>query len=248
MPLTLSLATEADLPLLVRAQYAAFHPTDTMHVLVYPSPHPVPESVIEKTVERQLGAWKENVTWVKVVDDETGSVVAGAKWVFWPEAAKEGEERWPEQVDGSLVSEKRRDGEREAGVQVEVDGVEGVQNAGKGVDDREYVSWVTEKVVGRRRERIQGPAALLDICYTHPESQGKGAGALLVQWGAKKADELGVRAFVEASYKGRRLYESFGFVVKDLVLLEGGSVREEWAEYGEVGYLWMEREVRVVKS
>jgi hypothetical protein len=50
---------------------------------------------------------------------------------------------------------------------------------------------------------------------------------------------------VEASYTGRRLYESMGFVVTEDVLLRGGSVRQEWEGYGEVGYLWMERDARV---
>jgi GNAT superfamily N-acetyltransferase len=238
MPFTLSLATEADLPTLVRAQYAAFHPADTMHVLIYPSPHQVPESVIEKTVKRHLASWKENVTWVKVVDDETGDVVAGAKWVFWPEAAKEEEKRWPDTVEVNWVKEKAPDGEIEV-----IDGVELPPNAGKGVDDREYVSWVMEEFFGRRRERIQSAAALLDVCYCHPGWQGRGAGKLLVRWGTQRADELGVKGFVEASYEGRRLYESCGFVVKEHVLLKGGEVKEEWGDYGEVGYNWMEREL-----
>ncbi|KAH8781898.1 acyl-CoA N-acyltransferase [Hyaloscypha finlandica] len=215
MPLTLSLATPADLPNLVRAQYAAFHPNDTLHVLIYPSPDRVPESTFEKTVERQTDAWKDNVTWVKVTDDETGSVIAGAKWIFWPKSggwAEEKGKRWPESF--------------------------GIA----------YVSWIMEEFMGRRRERNQGPAALLDICYVHPDWQGRGAGKLLVQWGTEKADELGLRTFVEASYFGRPLYEKFGFVVGEHVLLEGGNVKEEWREYGQIGYYWMERQEREAKA
>jgi GNAT superfamily N-acetyltransferase len=247
MPLTLSLATHADLPAIVRAQYAAFHPNDTLHVLVYPSPFPVPESVIEKTVQRQKENWKSNVTWLKVTDDETGTIVAGAKWLFWPKngewVAKEEEgKRWPGSFDEEAVRKMRREEE-------EGDVLEG--RVGKGVDDREFVAWVMGRFMGRRGERVQGPAALLDMCFVHPEWQGRGVGKLLVKWGTEKADELGLKGFVEASPLGRPLYEKFGFVVDEHVLLKGGSVKEEWRDYIVPEYYWMERplkEVAAVKS
>ncbi len=237
MSLTLSLAIHDDLPSLVRAQYAAFHPADKLHILIYPSPDPVPESIFEKTVQRQRAAWKDNVAWVKVTDSETGALIAGAKWIFYPEAAKKGDHRWPESFGVDAVKEMRM----EDGV---VASGEAAKNAGKGVHDLEYVSFVMGELMGRRRERVQGPAVLLDMCYTHPRWQGKGAGKMLVKWGTEKADELGLKCFVEASYLGRPLYEKFGFVIGEHVLLDGAKVREEWREFGEIGYYWMEREVR----
>ena len=236
MPLTLSLATPADLPALVRGQYAAFHPTDTLHVLIYPSPIPVPESVIEKTIQRQKKAWKENVTWLKVTDSETGSIVGGAKWVFWPKngdwETKEGNRnRWEADFDEEAMRKMRRE---EDGV------VEG--NAGGGANDLGFVTWVMGEFMGRRKERVQGPAALLDMLFVHPDAQGKGAGKMLVRWGVERTDELGLKGFVEASPRGRPLYEKFGFVVTEHVRLGGGSVREEWREYGAPEYYWMERE------
>jgi GNAT superfamily N-acetyltransferase len=249
MPLALSLATPADLPNLARAQYAAFHPNDTLHVLIYPSPDRVPESTFEKTVERQTDAWKDNVTWVKVTDDETGTVIAGAKWIFWPKSggwAEEEGKRWPESFGVDAVKEMRR--EEGGAANGMPDGTPGTKNVGKGVDDLAYVAWIMEEFMERRRKRNQGPAALLDICYVHPDWQGKGAGKLLVQWGTEKADELGLRTFVEASYSGRPLYEKFGFVVGEHVLLEGGNVKEEWRGYGQIGYYWMERPEREAKA
>jgi GNAT superfamily N-acetyltransferase len=241
MPLTLSLATPSDLPNLARAQYAAFHPADTLHVLIYPSPDPVPESVFEKMVQRQTAAWKENVKWVKVTDDETETIVAGAKWIFYPDSAKPEDKRWPESFGVDAVKEMRMEDE------LVVRG-EGAKNAGKGVEDLEYVSWIMGEFMGRRRDRVQGPGVVLDVCYTHPAWQGKGAGKLLVAWGTQQADDLGLKCFVEASYLGRPLYEKFGFVVGEHVLLQGGKVREEWKEYGEIGYYWMDREVRAGKN
>jgi GNAT superfamily N-acetyltransferase len=109
-------------------------------------------------------------------------------------------------------------------------------NAGKGVDDKAYVVWVMEQVFGRRRERVTGPCALLDLCFCTPVHNRRGAGKKLVEWGTKRADELGLKSFVEASFPGRRLYEGCRFEVKEAVSLDKG--------YGKVEYLWMEREPR----
>ena len=40
-----------------------------------------------------------------------------------------------------------------------------------------------------------------------------GAGNLLVEWGTKKADEMGVEAFVESTAIGVPLYEKHGFAM-----------------------------------
>ena len=53
-----------------------------------------------------------------------------------------------------------------------------------------------------------------------------------------------MKTFVEASLRGRKLYEKHGFVVTEEVWLEGGKEREEWAAYGRIPYLFMEREAR----
>ena len=66
MSLHLSIAGPEDLPAIVKAQYEAFHPHDTMHRLIYPSPHLVPPAIIERTVQRQLKTMEDpHVTWVR---------------------------------------------------------------------------------------------------------------------------------------------------------------------------------------
>jgi len=227
MPLFLQKVVPEDLESLVRIQYTAFHPTDPLHILIYPSPVPPTESIIQKTVSRTLNYWTStpNLTWLKIVDSTTDKIVAGAKWMFWDEAD---EERWEESVDPTWILAEEK----------------GKGNAGPGVEDKEYVAWVMGEVYRRRRERMSGRAALLDICFTDPEYHRRGAGRMLVEWGTRRADELGVGCFVEASKVGRRLYEGCGFVEKEDVVLEGGRAREEWGKYGMVDYLWMERVVK----
>ncbi|KAI6716764.1 GNAT family acetyltransferase [Diplocarpon mali] len=84
-----------------------------------------------------------------------------------------------------------------------------------------------------RRLHVRGAGAVLDLCFTHPSFQKMGAGKLLVGWGTRKADELGVPAWVEGSVFGRGLYQKFGFG-------EGGGVLERvrlgpWGADGDEG-------------
>ncbi|KUJ09113.1 uncharacterized protein LY89DRAFT_690644 [Mollisia scopiformis] len=240
MALYLALAREEDIPLIVPIQFAAFHPTDTLHRLIYPAPHPVSPSVISSTIARHLKAWRTDphVTWLVIKDpsirildpssgQETDRIVAAAKWIIWPPGEREEGIRWPE-VKVDWIFPSAPDGEKNFG-------------PNGAPDDEEYVSWVVEQVYGRRGERVAGPAVLLDSCFVDPEYHKRGAGGMLVKWGVDKADELGVRGFVEASAKGRRLYESQGFREIEDVKLRGGEVRASWETYGEVEYWFMER-------
>lgn len=52
----------------------------------------------------------------------------------------------------------------------------------------------------------------LQICFTDPAYRGRGAGSLMMGWGVRKADEMGLDSFVEASEIGSHLYKKFGFV------------------------------------
>lgn len=114
-------------------------------------------------------------------------------------------------------------------------------------DDREYVSFVLEHFFDGRRKRVKGSAVLLDMCFTDPEYHRRGAGKMLVNWGVQRADEMGVKAFVEASPEGRRLYESCGFEMVEEVGLKGDDVekggREEWKGYAVADWIFMERGV-----
>ena len=66
-----------------------------------------------------------------------------------------------------------------------------------------------------------------------------------MQWGTQRADALGLKAFVEASLMGRRLYEANGFAVTETVILVGGKERDDWQEREDVEYLFMEREAKI---
>ncbi|RBR23289.1 uncharacterized protein FIESC28_03872 [Fusarium coffeatum] len=55
------------------------------------------------------------------------------------------------------------------------------------------------------------PYAFLKLLHTDPKHQRRGAASLLIEWGLKEADRLGIPACLESSEEGRKLYERFGF-------------------------------------
>jgi GNAT superfamily N-acetyltransferase len=58
----------------------------------------------------------------------------------------------------------------------------------------------------------------LHMLHADPAFQGRGAGGMLVEWGTKIADELGLPAYLESSPKGYRVYQRYGF--KDLEVFD----------------------------
>ncbi|PVH83010.1 hypothetical protein DL98DRAFT_570213 [Cadophora sp. DSE1049] len=224
MPLELSIATEADMESISRSQMAAFHPIDPVHSLIFPSPTPVPESVITSITSRQLTTWRKNssgIRWVKITDsskpvDDKGRpfVVAAVKWIFFDEEKEGDEERWPKEgevkVDWVTPNPPHPNAPK---IEYEV----------AGADDAPYISYILETFYTNKRRYMTGPCAVLDICFTHPLYQKLGAGKLLVEWGVAEADRRGVKAWVEASVFGKGLYEKFGFGVGG-----EGAMNEYW--------------------
>lgn len=59
--------------------------------------------------------------------------------------------------------------------------------------------------------RILRGMIVLEICFVEPSYRRRGVGNLLVQWGTKKADEMGLESSVEATVDGKPLYAKHGF-------------------------------------
>lgn len=70
----------------------------------------------------------------------------------------------------------------------------------------------------------------LNILFTHPDHRRQGAGDLAMNWGIKKADELGVEMWVDASSSGLPLYRKYGFIVVHETVLEPKTEHpdDEW--------------------
>lgn len=63
-----------------------------------------------------------------------------------------------------------------------------------------------------------------------PEFRRRGAASLVMEWGTKKADELGMDSFVESTEIAVPLYEKHGFVKVDHFSVDAtiSDPSEEW--------------------
>ncbi|PQE19635.1 gnat family protein [Rutstroemia sp. NJR-2017a WRK4] len=149
-------------------------------------------------------------TFLKVVDTKTGEMIAQAKWNIFKDNIP------PElDLDGDFW--------------------------GDDLEEKEYAQHLCREYLIPRRKAIResgGNLVSLDLLTVDPKHQRRGAGRMLVQWGTKKADELGFTAVVEASDYGRDLYESEGF--QEIERWES-RLPEKWAHRGKQKFIWMVR-------
>lgn len=82
------------------------------------------------------------------------------------------------------------------------------------VDGDPELATVFFKKLGEMHVKIMGdrPHWYLEIIVTRGMDQGRGAGGLMMAWGAERADENCMEAYLDATPDGKPLYEKFGFV------------------------------------
>jgi GNAT superfamily N-acetyltransferase len=73
---------------------------------------------------------------------------------------------------------------------------------------------------GRRKHLGNRPYLLLHVLCTRPEHERRGVGSVALAWGAAKADELGLPAYLEGSPKGIPLYKKWGFEIVETMPLD----------------------------
>lgn len=90
MPLQLAPASEADLPTIVKIQFAAFA-QDAVNRLMFPVP--TPPSTFEKALDRKGRDFRNpDVALMKVTDTETGEIISFAQWIIYKHQRPE--EEW----------------------------------------------------------------------------------------------------------------------------------------------------------
>lgn len=77
---------------------------------------------------------------------------------------------------------------------------------------RVYVEKALENYGLPRAEVAQKPHIYLFNVFIHPDYRRHGAGQQVLDWGMKKADELGLDVFLDATPPGKPLYEANGFI------------------------------------
>lgn len=180
---------ESDVDIWNNIMWSAFGP-DLMSCM-YPNGFKAEDRAIaaRETIEKMR---KPEYTFMKVVDTDLpenhadGKVVGMARWQAFTK------ERTAEELDEELKGAMEPPEEPNINVPM-------IQDF---VDD----------LLGTRRKNMGGrPYFLLSILATHVDHHRRGIGAMHMKWGCDKADELGLPAYLEASPKGKALYERFGF-------------------------------------
>ncbi|KAI0860835.1 hypothetical protein F4860DRAFT_477876 [Xylaria cubensis] len=112
------------------------------------------------------------------------------------------------------------------------------------INDRKFVSGLWEDYVKPRTRTIKESNGrgvyVLELLAIHPSYQKLGAGTRLVTWGTQASDKLQVKAIVEGTPAGRRVYEKCGFVAEiDEMRFDPG---EEFSERPKPKLAFMVRE------
>lgn len=146
------------------------------------------QATLDHVVAKHKQDIADGVFYLGCRDNDTGEMIAGARWRYVG-PKEEGKERTWGEVDAGLTVPEP-------------------------YEESEPGAWKALFTLFNQNKRdILGtkPYYVLDTLVTHPDHHRKGAGGLLVQWGCNKADEKGVVAYLEASEMGKPLYERYGF-------------------------------------
>lgn len=73
---------------------------------------------------------------------------------------------------------------------------------------------------------------VLNMHFVSTKARRRGAGRMMVEWGLKTADELGLETLIEAAPAGVPLYKTFGFVEVAHTMLDATTENptDEWLE------------------
>jgi len=103
----------------------------------------------------------------------------------------------------------------------------------EGSDVRKFVGRMFNVSYALNRARKTRPHITIINCVTDPKYRRQGAATMLVEWVAKKADELKIEAFVAAHIEmGVPLYKKVNFLVVDRTVLDMAipNPSDEWKE------------------
>ncbi|KAI0886765.1 uncharacterized protein GGS22DRAFT_117296 [Annulohypoxylon maeteangense] len=141
---------------------------------------------------RQLSWHKSDPTsnWIYVTDEATGEVIGGTQWNIH-KTNPFAVERTP------LTAYWLPEGTM------------------KQIGDQLMLAWES-----KRPTFASKPHLLIEFCFVHSAHRRQGAAKMMLEWGTKKADELGLEAIVESTESARPVYEKSGFYVIDDLYLD----------------------------
>ncbi|TDZ60739.1 hypothetical protein CTRI78_v004771 [Colletotrichum trifolii] len=148
-------------------------------------------------------------TWLKVVDEESGDVVAGGRWCIHEPGRGNPYDEF-EAVEATWFPEG---------------------------EARRVASLLMGQFLGSAVRNANRPHVYLNILFTVPKYRRRGAASMIMDWGVTRAETLGLGVYIEATEAGRPVYEQYGlrvieeheFEVRDenLPAVEDGELRRE---------------------
>ncbi|KAF2173415.1 hypothetical protein M409DRAFT_48397 [Zasmidium cellare ATCC 36951] len=114
-------------------------------------------------------------------------------------------------------------------------------------DDLAWAQYLSIRYTQRRREAFlhyKGQLFAIKHLTVDPAAQGKGAGAVFMQWGIEEADREGLQCVVESSMRSEGYYRKWGFDRIEHVRFEIPQEEERWLGKGVQEYVWMLRSPR----
>lgn len=244
MPFTVALVEPADIPTITTIQWSALRDNPLTQAL-YPRGL-TPELADFTTASYAQAREYPSVRIVKAIDDETGQIVAFAKWIIYEQEEQENNQHTVGYRSGEDVPA----------------GGEGEWRKGKTklqppphcytrvlMDWNRRIATMRKTVMANRQHSCLSPQKhslscylacysrnlwVLDILHTHPSQQGKGAGATLVKWGTDMADHVGVSCYAETPVAGYSLFRQSGFQNVTEMSMNLGKYKDGFTEYKHI--------------
>lgn len=183
MILILAHATAADVPRIAQLETEIFSPLP-FYVALFPHGATLSRKLVVEARYHHLLANDPSTHLLKVTDESTGTIVAAALWSVYAHHRNEKE----------LVRDNGLDWSPDA-------------------PSLEVCLKFSRQLLDCRKRVMGGkPYCLLRWLETEVEYRKKGAATQLMTWGSKKADELGIPCYLEASDDGKPVYERHGYV------------------------------------
>jgi GNAT superfamily N-acetyltransferase len=225
MPLELrEIDTEVDFPALAKCLYESYEdPLQQFFYVWFPifgDGEAARKESLDEAATR-LAKWHAedpSSYWQKVVDTETGKIAGAALWNIHTENP------FAEEHDMEITWFPDDGSRKFAGQLVEL------HNCPRSrLGQRPHIC---KYICCHKYTKILITKIDLFIIYTHPEYRRKGVGQQFMDWGMKKADEMGLEMFLDSTPVGRPLYEANQFIMvkENIIIPQTDSPDEAWKE------------------
>lgn len=183
MTLTLAHAGPADVPRITQLETEIFSPWP-IYVGLFPNGASLSRRLVVEARYHHLLANDPSTHLLKVSDESTGTIIAAALWNVYTH----------DRTEEELVRDSQFDWSPDT-------------------SSLDACLKYSRQLLDCRKRVIGGkPHCLLRWLETEAEYRKRGAATQLVTWGSKKADELGIPCYLEASDEGKPVYEKHGYV------------------------------------